>query len=197
MAINCGNEQYHAVVIGASAGGLAAMEKVLRELKSSFCLPILLVQHISPNVESYLATHFEYRSQLTVKEGEDKEPIRRGTLYIAPPNYHMMVEVDGSIALSIDPPVNYSRPSIDVLFETAAQYYGQHLIGVVLTGANSDGALGLARIKQKGGIAVVQSIESAEAQAMPQAAIEAVEVDHIVPIEQMGDFLNSLCECEK
>ncbi|WP_114765769.1 chemotaxis protein CheB [Vibrio rhodolitus] len=195
MKLHCNKEHHRAVVIGASAGGLAAMECVLRELSPSFCLPILLVQHISPNVESYLANHFENRSQLNVKEGEDKEPIRRGNLYIAPPNYHMMVEVDGSIALSIDAPVNYSRPSIDVLFETAADYFGHELVGVVLTGANSDGAKGLQRIKQKGGIAVVQSVESAEAQAMPQAAIDAVDVDHIVPLDQMGKFLNSICEC--
>jgi len=195
MGMNCGDTMYRAVVIGASAGGLSAMEEILKNLKPSFCLPVLLVQHISPNVESYLASHFEHRSNLRVKEGEDKEPIRRGTLYIAPPNYHMMVEVDGSVALSIDAPVNYSRPSIDVLFETAADYFGKELIGVVLTGANSDGAKGLQRIKEKGGIAVVQSVETAEAQAMPQAAIDAVNVDHIVPLDKMSEFLNNICEC--
>ncbi|MGF1908165.1 chemotaxis protein CheB [Vibrio kasasachensis] len=195
MEVNCGNTMHRAVVIGASAGGLLAMEEILKNLSPSFCLPILLVQHISPNVESYLATHLGSRSYLSVKEGEDKEPIRRGTLYIAPPNYHMMVEVDGSIALSIDAPVNYSRPSIDVLFETAADYFGKELVGVVLTGANSDGAKGLQRIKQRGGIAVVQSVETAEAQAMPQAAIDAVDVDHIIPLEKIGEFLNNICEC--
>lgn len=106
-------------------------------------LTVLLVQHISPSPESYMATHFDSKSHLSVQEAEDKLPIRRGNMYIAPPNYHMMVEVDGCIALSVDPPVNYSRPSIDVLFETAADYYGPSLVGVVLTGANSDGALGL------------------------------------------------------
>ncbi|WP_375748802.1 chemotaxis protein CheB [Vibrio sp. HN007] len=195
MPVNCGNSLYRAVVIGASAGGLAAMEQILKRLKPSFCLPVLLVQHISPNVESYLASHFANRSSLKVKEADDKEPIKRGFLYIAPPNYHMMVEFDGSVALSIDPPVNFSRPSIDVLFETAADYYGSELIGIVLTGANSDGAAGLERIKKNGGLTVVQSVESAEVQTMPQAAIDAVKVDHVVPIDEIGDFLNSICEC--
>ncbi|MDF2154536.1 chemotaxis protein CheB [Vibrio sp. CAU 1672] len=196
MRAVCENVAYRAVVIGASAGGLAAMETVLTKLKPGFCLPVLLVQHISPNVESYLAAHFSKRSSLKVKEGEDKEPIRRGELYIAPPNYHMLVEVDGSIALSIDAPVNYSRPSIDVLFESASDYYGHQLIGIVLTGANSDGALGLKKIKQRGGLAVVQSVETAEATAMPQAAIDAVDVDHVISLEDIGDFLNSVCECK-
>ncbi|EPP4294837.1 chemotaxis protein CheB [Vibrio cidicii] len=193
--MSCRGHTYSAVVIGASAGGLAAVGALLRQLKDSFCLPILLVQHISPSPESYMATHFDSKSHLSVQEAEDKLPIRRGNMYIAPPNYHMMVEVDGCIALSVDPPVNYSRPSIDVLFETAADYYGPSLVGVVLTGANSDGALGLKKINQMGGLAVVQSVESAEAQAMPAAAIETANVDHILPLDEIGHFLNSLCDC--
>ena len=195
MAIICGNTSYRAVVIGASAGGLAAMSAILGSLKSTFCIPVLLVQHISPNVESYLVGHFHNRSLLRVKEAEDKEPIRRGDMIIAPPNYHMMVESDGCIALSIDPPVNYSRPSVDVLFETAADYFGRELIGIVLTGANSDGAEGLKKIKQLGGLTVVQSLGSAEAMAMPEAAIEAVDVDHILSLDEIGPFLNSICDC--
>ncbi len=193
--MKCGESHYRAVVIGASAGGLAAFETVLRSLKPSFCIPVLLVQHISPNSESYLPMHFQDRSALDVKEAEDKEPIRRGNLYIAPPNYHILVEHDGCIALSIDPPVNYSRPSIDVLFESAAEYFQNELIGIVLTGANSDGAKGLKRIKNKGGLTVVQSIETAEAKAMPAAAIEAVDVDHILSLEGIGHLLSDVCEC--
>ncbi|WED21441.1 chemotaxis protein CheB [Vibrio sp. JC009] len=191
----CEQAQYRAIVIGASAGGLAAVERVVRELKSNFCLPVLLVQHISPNVDSYLASHFASRCRLDVQEGEDKEPIQKGAMYIAPPNYHMMVEYDGSITLSVEPPVNFSRPSIDVLFESAAEYYGESLIGLVLTGANSDGAQGLKKIKEKGGLTIVQSAETAEATAMPKAAIEAVDVDHILPLDEIGRFLSDLCEC--
>lgn len=195
MSDNCGETHYRAVVIGASAGGLAAMTEVLKNLKPSFCLPVLLVQHISPNVESYLAGHFSNRSSLKVKEADDKDPIQRGNLYIAPPNYHMMVDFDRTIALSVEPPVNFSRPSIDVLFESAAYHYGNELIGIVLTGANSDGAEGLAKIKQRGGLTIVQSPESSEAQVMPEAAIEAVDVDHILPLDEIGLLLNEICEC--
>ena len=193
--MNCNGTHYRAVVIGASAGGLAAVETVLKELKTSFCLPILLVQHISPHTQSYLATHFEDKSALTVKEADDKEPIKRGYFYIAPPNYHLLVEYDGCVALSIDPPVNFSRPSIDVLFESAADYFGKELIGIVLTGANSDGALGLKKIKERGGLTVVQTIETSEAPAMPAAAIQTACVDHILPLEEIGEFLNEICEC--
>lgn len=193
--MNCNKVHYQAVVIGASAGGLAAVGAILAELKSTFCIPILLAQHISPHVDSHLATHFESKTTLTVNEAEDKEPIKRGNLYIAPPNYHLLVEFDGCTALSVDPPVNYSRPSIDVLFESAADYFGDELIGIILTGANSDGAAGLQRIKERGGMTVVQSVESAEAQAMPQAAIETADVDHILPLEAIGHFLNNICEC--
>lgn len=193
--MTCNGTHYRAIVIGASAGGLAAVGKVLSKLKPSFCLPVLLVQHISPHTQSYLATHFEDKCALTVKEAEDKEPIKRGYFYIAPPNYHLLVEYDGCVALSIDPPVNFSRPSIDVLFESAADYFGKELIGIVLTGANSDGALGLKKIKERGGLAVVQTIETSEAPAMPTAAIETACVDHILPLEGIGDFLNEICEC--
>lgn len=193
--MDCNNVHYQAVVIGASAGGLAAVGAILSELKSTFCIPILLAQHISPHVDSHLAAHFANKTTLTVNEAEDKEPIKRGNLYIAPPNYHLLVEFDGCTALSVDPPVNYSRPSIDVLFESAADYFGDELIGIILTGANSDGAAGLQRIKERGGMTVVQSVESAEAQAMPQAAIEAADVDHILPLEAIGHFLNTICEC--
>ena len=193
--MSCNNVHYRAVVIGASAGGIAALGAILSEIRSTFCLPILLAQHISPHVESHLATHFEGKTALTVKEAEDKDPIKRGNFYIAPPNYHLLVEFDGCTALSIDAPVNYSRPSIDVLFESAADYFGEALIGIILTGANSDGAAGLKRVKERGGMTVVQSVETAEAQAMPQAAIEAADVDHILPLQEIAHFLNTICEC--
>jgi two-component system chemotaxis response regulator CheB len=168
---------------------------VLEGLKPTFCLPILVVQHISAHAESYLPVHLANRCALPVKEAEDKEPIRRGNLYIAPPNYHMLVEFDGCIALSIDPPVNFSRPSIDVLFESAADYFAEELIGVVLTGANADGAVGLKYIADKGGMTIVQSIETAEASAMPEAALEAVDVDYILDLQDIGHFLSDICEC--
>ncbi len=187
---------YRAVVIGTSAGGLFAVRTLLRELKPDFSLPILLVQHISPRAESNLGMHFKRCCKLVMVEAEDKEPIQNGHMYIAPPNYHMLVEVDGHIALSIDPPVHFSRPSIDVLFESAADYYRNELIGIVLTGANSDGAEGLRYIAENGGKTIVQSVASAESKAMPKAAIEAVDVDHILDLKEIGRFLNTICNFE-
>ena len=185
--------RYEAVVIGVSAGGLAALDRILPALHSDFCLPILIVQHIGADSDSYLPTQFDVRCSMKVKEAEDKEPIQRGRIYFAPPNYHIMVEPDRCIALSIDEKVNYSRPSIDVLFETAAITYRQKLIGVVLTGANHDGARGLARIKQYGGLTIVQDPDSAEVDTMPRAALEATEVDKVLPLHDIASLLNKLC----
>lgn len=190
------SRQYRAIVIGVSAGGLAALEKILPVLNSSFSLPILVVQHVSPTSENYLPIHFSHRCKLEVKEAEDKEPIEGGVIYFAPPNYHLMVEYNRAVALSTDERVNFSRPSIDVLFETAAEAYEDGLVGIILTGANADGAAGMARIKQFGGLAVVQSPDTAEADAMPKAAIDAVDVDHVLPLDEIGHFLNTLCEVE-
>lgn len=187
------SRHYRAVVIGVSAGGLAALDKILPALGRTFSLPVLVVQHVSPTSENYLPIHFSQRCLLEVKEAEDKEQIEGGVIYFAPPNYHLLVEYNQAIALSTEERVNFSRPSIDVLFETAADAYLDELVGVVLTGANSDGAAGMARIKQFGGLAVVQSPETAEAEAMPRAAIEAADVDYILPLNEIGCFLNSLC----
>lgn len=190
------SRQYRAVVIGVSAGGLAALEKILPVLKDTFSLPVLVVQHLSPTSENYLPIHFSHHCSLEVKEAEDKEPIEGGVIYFAPPNYHLLVECNRFVALSTEERVNFSRPSIDVLFETAAEAYQHELIGIVLTGANSDGAVGMTKIKQLGGLVVVQSPETAESDAMPKATIDAVEVDHILPLNEIGHFLNILCETE-
>jgi two-component system chemotaxis response regulator CheB len=193
MPPNVLEDKYEAVVIGVSAGGLAAMDKILPQLNSDFCLPILIVQHINPNSENYLPTHYNVRCSLEVKEAEDKEPINPGTIYFSPPNYHLMVECDKSIALSVDPKVNFSRPSVDVLFETAASTYKEKLLGIILTGANKDGAAGVVKIKKKGGTTIVQAPETAEADAMPKAAIDAVDVDQVLSLEDITEFLNGLC----
>ncbi|GFM34681.1 chemotaxis protein CheB [Desulfovibrio subterraneus] len=185
-------KQYEAVVIGVSAGGLAALEAVLSALGDSFSLPILIVQHISPDSESYLPYHFTPRCSLTVKEADDKEDIAPRTVYFAPPDYHMMVELDRTISLSVESRVNFSRPSVDVLFETAAEAYGEGLIGVILTGANNDGAAGLAKIKQLGGLAIVQTPETAQADAMPRAALEATHADHLLDLKDIGKCINLL-----
>jgi len=131
-----------AIVMGVSAGGLAALTTILPNLSNHLGLPILIVQHLSPDSDDFLATHFNKICSLTVKEAEDKEAILNNTIYFAPANYHLMVEQDKTIALSTAERVQFSRPAIDVLFETAAEAYMDGLMGILLTGANSDGTRG-------------------------------------------------------
>lgn len=183
---------FDAVVIGVSAGGLAALDVVLPGIDPAIPVPILIVQHISPESQSYLPKHYDTLCRIRSKEADDKEMPKRATVYFAPPNYHLLVEPDGMLSLSAEDRVNFSRPSIDVLFETAAEAFGHRLVGVILTGANNDGALGLKRIQQFGGVTVVQNPDTAEMPAMPEAALEAVRADHILPLEEIAPLLNTL-----
>lgn len=162
-----------AVVIGASAGALEALSTLLPALPKQYRLPIIVVVHLPEGKESLLATLLQAKCALRVKEADDKETIEGGTVYIAPPNYHLLIESGRYFSLSVDEPVAYSRPSIDVLFESAADAYGNELIGIILTGANDDGAQGLKAITDEGGTALVQTPESAYASHMPQAALAA------------------------
>jgi len=162
-----------AVALGASAGALEALSAILPELPEGYPLPVMVVVHLPPDRKSLLADLLGQRCRLAVKEAEDKEEIVGGTVYLAPPDYHLMVEPDRRLSLSGEEPVQYSRPSIDVLFETAADAYGPGLVGVVLTGANSDGARGLRAICDAGGSALVQEPGEAMASAMPLAALAA------------------------
>jgi two-component system chemotaxis response regulator CheB len=159
-----------AVVIGASAGAIQALSRLLPDLPEDYGVPILIVVHV-PADGSDLPQLFAAKCRLAVKEAEDKEPIRPGTIYFAPPDYHLMVEADRTVSLSLDEPVLYSRPSIDVLFESAADAYGADLTGVILTGANEDGAEGLAAVAQAGGVALVEDPADAYAKAMPSGAL--------------------------
>ncbi len=183
---------YQAIVIGVSAGGIAALEKILPIFDEDYRLPILIVQHIGAEPQNYLVDHFSDRCILEVKEAEDKDSIRSGAIYFAPPNYHLLIEPQRTLALSTDIKVNYSRPSIDVLFETAAEAYCDQVVGVILTGANNDGAAGLAAIHRYGGLTVVQSPETAEVATMPLAAIKQTAVDHILSLREIGRLLASL-----
>ena len=184
---------YAIVVIGASLGGLRAMQQILSALPSQFPLPIALVQHREPGSDDTLEGLLQTASALPVVEILDKQIILPGRVYVAPADYHTLVE-DGHFALSTDEPVNHSRPSIDVLFESVADAYGERVIGVVLTGANDDGARGLALIKARGGLAVVQDPGTAEASAMPKAALKAVAGAPAMPVEGIGRFLVKMCQ---
>ena len=183
---------FKAVVVGVSSGGLEALKILVPGLRPDLAAPVIIVQHMSPLADSYLPVRLDEISALTVKEAEDKEPLRPGVVYVAPPDYHLLAEADGSLSLSVDPKVNFSRPSVDVLFESASDAFGPALVGVILTGANQDGARGLARIKRRGGLAVVQSPESAQAPTMPEAALETTCVDHVLPLADIAPFLNNL-----
>jgi two-component system chemotaxis response regulator CheB len=184
-----------AVVIGASAGGIAAMRELVAQLPRSFPVPILLVLHIKGRVNADYSRLFGDPAPLGAKEADDKEVPIAGRIYVAPAGYHLLVETDGSLSLSIDPLVNFSRPSIDVLFETAAIAHGPDLAGVLLTGANGDGAAGLAAIRQRGGRVAVQDPASAEASAMPEAALKALKArpDCVGRPLVLGAWLADLC----
>lgn len=184
--------RYKCVVLGVSAGGMNALLKILPFLPATFPLPLIVVQHLHPQQGNYHIKYYNERCKLLVKEADEKERIERGTIYFAPPNYHLLIETNRTFSLSIDEKVNYSRPSIDVLFDSAADNYRHSLIGVILTGANNDGALGLKRIKQQGGIAIVQDPATAEVASMPRAALKATEADYVVPLSDLAVLLVKL-----
>ena len=174
------------VVVGTSAGGLRALERVLRALPQELAAPIVAVQHRSrEDTDAYPAV-VGARTALVVCEAEDGEPLLAGHVYVGPADYHVLVE-PGRIALSTDEPVRFSRPSIDVLFESAADAYGPEVLAVLLTGAGSDGAQGLRRVKEAGGVAIVQDPHTAESPAMPAAGIAGAPVDRVLPLGAIAE----------
>ncbi|MUZ65050.1 chemotaxis protein CheB [Agrobacterium vitis] len=181
-----------AIVIGASAGALEALSAILPALPGDFRLPIIVVVHVPPDKRSVMAELFQAKCQLASREAEDKEPLAGGTIYFAPPDYHLLVEADKSLALSSDEPVLFSRPSIDVLFESAADAYGPALIAIVLTGANSDGAKGLQAVVDAGGAALVQDPAGAFASAMPEAAIQLCPSARALSLDAIAEYLREV-----
>lgn len=185
-------QKFEIVTIGCSMGGMLALQTIFEVLPDDFPLPIAVVQHRYRTSNEGLPQFLRRHSGLKVVDTMDKEWIKPGTVYLAPANYHLLVE-RGELSLSVDERVEFSRPSIDVLFESAADAYGRGVIGVILTGANSDGAHGAAKIKQRGGFVIVQDPATAESPIMPKAAIEATRVDRILPLDRIGPFLVELC----
>jgi len=190
MPLPC--KQFQALVIGASAGGIHALSTVFSSLPQDFPLPVLVVQHMHPHSKSQLASILQKKAVINIQEAEEKEIVNPGTVYIAPPNYHLLLELDHSMALSTDERVNYARPAVDVLFESAVDTYQDKLIGLILTGANNDGAMGLKHITQAGGYTIVQDPKTAEASSMPYAACAATEVDRVLPLEDIGPYILQL-----
>nr|WP_228035487.1 chemotaxis protein CheB [Oculatella sp. LEGE 06141] len=203
------------IVIGTSLGGLSALRVLLGGLPPDFWVPLAIVQHRHKDSDDMMSLFLQEYVALPLKEVEDKDEIQPGQIYIAPADYHLLVDRD-CFSLSTDPPVSYARPSIDVLFESAADAYAERVIGVVLTGANQDGAKGLAKVKARGGVAIVQDPRTSESTVMPEAAIacvnrlaevqlapqrmgsrdrsDSVGVDWILPLPEIAPRLVSLCQ---
>jgi len=186
--------QYEAIVIGVSAGGMNALKFIFSVLPSGFSIPIIIVQHVSALSDNDWIKLLNDKSNLTIKEADEKEKIETGNVYIAPANYHLMIENDKTFSLTIDEYVNFARPSIDVLFESAAEAYKNKLIGIVLTGANNDGTKGIKRIKECGGLAIIQDPKTAESSTMPASAIAAIQPDYILSLEKIVQLLVKLTQ---
>lgn len=185
-------KKYKAIIIGASAGALEALSVILPAFRHDLDMPIFVIVHVPPGKRSVLADIFASKCSLEAVEPEDKQPIKSGVIYFAPPNYHMLIEDEYSIALSSDDEVLFSRPSIDVSFESAAEVWGDELIGVILTGANQDGARGLSAVAKASGKAIVQEPSEAYAAAMPEAARKACPDALILPLEKIASHLLSI-----
>ena len=187
---------YQLIVIGCSLGGMHALQTIIKALPKDFCVPIVIAQHRHKNSSEGLPAYFRRSTQYNVVDADDKQWIEPGHVYLAPADYHLLIEKTGGrgeLHLSVDEAVRHSRPSIDVLFESAADAYGAHLIGVVLTGSNEDGARGAKRIKERGGLVVVEDPATAESPEMPAAVAAMVHVDRILPLESIAPFLADVC----
>ncbi|CUA81893.1 CheB methylesterase [Gulbenkiania indica] len=184
--------RFAVVVIGASAGGIEALGTVLPMLPKHYTLPVVVVLHLPADEPSLLAEVFSYKVGLATKEADEKERLQPGVIYFAPPSYHLLLEADGTFALSTEEPVHFSRPSIDVLFESAADAYGERAVGVLLTGASQDGARGLLAIREAGGQTLAQDPAEAMISIMPAAAVELGAARAVLPLKDIGRFLAGL-----
>jgi len=183
---------YKAVVIGGSAGSFQVLTKILSSLPKTFNIPVLLCMHRLKHVRSGFLEALSIKSNLPIIEPDDKEQIKPGKAYLAPANYHMFIELGNRIALSTEEPVNHSRPSIDLSFITASQAYRDKMVGIVLSGANSDGAFGLQKVKENHGITIVQDPNECQVRTMSEAAMKLTQVDHVFTTDQIIKFLLKL-----
>ena len=188
-------DKYAVVVMGASAGGIQTLSNILARLNSEFQLPILIVQHISPDQMDVFTKSLMPGCPLQICEAEDKISVRPGCIYFAPPNYHMLLDGDGTVSLSVDERIHYSRPSIDVLFESAAYVLGDKCVGILLTGANEDGSEGLCKIRDEGGLTAVQDPRTASNPYMPEAALKQCDGHQVLSVDEIAELLNSLSSC--
>ena len=192
IALESLQQRIHAIVIGASAGGVEALSVLLPALPAGLQASVFIVLHLPRDRNSLLVEIFGPRCALPVREAEDKEPVKPGTVYFAPSDYHLLIDRGPTLALSADALVHFSRPSIDVLFESAADSYGAHLLGIILSGANQDGAEGLATVHRLGGVTVVQSPEGAPSPYMLQSALARTDADFVSSLEGIAAILRAL-----
>lgn len=185
------SRQFDLIVIGGSAGAIDVLAQVLTRLTTRFTPAVAIVIHLPAEGPNVLHEIFVGPASPPMKQAEDKEPIRPGTIYFAPPDYHLLVETGRTFALSQDERVHFSRPAIDVLFESAAEAYGERLMAIILSGANADGAAGLKAVASAGGMTVVQALESADMIAMPAAALEAAPDSVEVNVSALADLLQA------
>ena len=181
-----------AIVIGTSAGGIEALAALLPALPAGTRASVFVVIHLPRDSRSLLVEIFQPRCALPVREASDKEPVEPGAIYVAPPDYHLLIDSGPALALSIDAPVHHSRPAIDVLFESAADVYRTRLLGIVLTGGNEDGAAGLAAVRRAGGLALVQDPQEAQVRAMPEAALARVAAADVLTLARIAALLGTL-----
>ena len=185
-------ERIDGVVMGASAGGVEALSMILPALPADTRAAVFVVLHLPRDRPSLLVEIFARKCRLRVREAEDEQPVEPGTVYFAPSNYHVLLEHGPRLALSVDEPVHHSRPSVDVLFESAADVYGDRLLGVLLSGANEDGAQGLAVIRRAGGITVAQEPATANSPQMVTAALKLKQPTHVLPLREIASLLATL-----
>lgn len=187
-------KRYEAIVIGTSAGGLQALTLLLEALPSDFPLPIMFVQHRAKQSYHLFEEVLQRRCKIQVKQADEKERIEKGIVYVAPPDYHLLVEADRTFSLSSDEPVLFSRPSIDVLFESAATTYRERLVGIILTGSNADGASGIVSIQREGGMTIAQDPSEAAYPSMIYAAINTNKVKYIWTLSVIQEFLLKIAD---
>lgn len=187
-----GHKKYEAIVMGGSAGGFAAFSALLKDLPAEYPIPIVLVQHRGKDAGGRFEEVLQSKCRIRIKQADEKERIVRDTVYVAPPNYHLLIETDRTFSLSSDAPVKFSRPSIDVLFESAAICYEERLVGIIVSGASNDGAEGITAIRKYGGLTIAQSPDEAQFPLMTEASIKTGKIDHIGTLSAIRDFLMKL-----
>jgi two-component system chemotaxis response regulator CheB len=186
------SDRYEIVAIAASAGGITALGQVLGELPADFPVPVLVVQHLDPRHRTVIADVLGRRTPITVKLAESEERVRHGVVYVAPPNFHLLVNSSGVLTLTSSELVHFVRPSADLLFESVAGAYGDRSVACVLTGTGRDGAMGVVAVKSRGGTVIVQDPASAAFAGMPEAAVAAGTVDFVLPLEEIGPVIRGL-----